>query len=120
MQRIFKKLPYFLCILLSGMILLSGCAIHRPVIQQGQITDPENLEQLEVGMTQDEVQAILGTPLVVDSFNQDRWDYVLNIIGKQRTIIQRERVTVFFEDGVLSRIETIKPIEESEAETQAE
>ena len=108
MKHNIKKIHYVFCTLLTSAILLSGCAIYRPVIQQGQITEYEELEKLEIGMSQEQVQEILGTPLVVDAFNPDRWDYVLNVIGTQRTIIKKERVTIFFEDGVLSRIEQIK------------
>ncbi|UUZ52405.1 outer membrane protein assembly factor BamE [Massilia sp. H-1] len=33
------------------------------------------LEQLQVGQTRAQVQFILGTPLLVDIFHADRWDY---------------------------------------------
>ena len=116
-----KKLLHYVIMLLSGMTLLASCAIYRPEIQQGQIIEAEALMLLKPGMTKEEVQNALGTPLVTDTFNPDRWDYVLNIIGKDRTITKRERVTVIFADGVVSRVETIKPTEtETEAEPSVE
>lgn len=121
MKHYINKIHFVFLVLLSGAILFAGCAIYRPVIQQGQITDSDELEKLEVGMTREEVQEILGTPLVVDTFNPDRWDYVLNIIGAERTITKKERVTVFFEDGILLRIEQIKSEEAAEElETEGE
>ena len=113
-----KKIHYLICIATAVTIVLAGCTIYRPEIQQGQLTDLEDVERLEIGMTPDEVQGILGTPLVVDTFNPDRWDYILNIVGTERTIVRRERVTIFFENGELTKVETVKPEEGQDTDTE--
>lgn len=33
------------------------------------------VDKLQVGMTKPQVQFIMGTPLIVDTFNPTRWDY---------------------------------------------
>ena len=57
--------------------------------------------QLKEGMTKDQVRAVLGTPLLVDPFRNDRWDYVFDIRradgGKER-----RRFTVVFKNERLS------------------
>lgn len=85
-------------------ILLSGCSIHRPDIQQGNFLDEENIGKLSAGMKKNEVRYLMGTPLVQDPFHANRWDYVYvyEVVGKDR---QLGRVTVFFENEVVSRIE---------------
>ena len=48
-------------------------------VQQGNLLDAEQVDQLEVGMTRSQVRFLLGTPMVVDSFDPDRWDYVYSL-----------------------------------------
>ena len=61
--------------------LLGGCGfigfpgVYRIDIEQGNIVTPEMASQLQPGMSRRQVRFILGTPLVEDTFNQDRWDY---------------------------------------------
>ena len=57
-------------------LLLSGCGLYRMNIQQGNVITQEELSQLRPGMSQAQVQDILGTPLLTDDFRQNRWDYV--------------------------------------------
>ena len=54
-------------------------------------------------MTRDQVRFLLGTPLLVDPFRNDRWDYVYYVKKGDGTIQQR-RLTVFFENDVLVRV----------------
>jgi len=50
------------------------------------------------------VRFILGTPLVEDTFNQDRWDYPYEIkLGEE--IIRRAMVTVQFDGDRLIAVE---------------
>jgi outer membrane protein assembly factor BamE len=44
----------------------------------------------------EQVEYVMGTPLIKDSFNGDRWDYVYNIKrGDQPR--KQHRITIFFE-----------------------
>ncbi|MDE0308778.1 MAG: outer membrane protein assembly factor BamE [Acidiferrobacterales bacterium] len=119
---LFYKKHYVLCIALAGVIVLAGCAIHRPDIHQGQIAEAEDITKVQVGMTKEEVQSILGTPLLVDTFNPDRWDYVLLIVGNPRSEVFKERVTIFFDNDGVVKVEQVgkaQPDEEG-TETQTE
>lgn len=49
---------------------------YRPDVHQGNLVTNEQVEQLHVGMTQMQVQFLLGVPLLRDMFHQNRWDYV--------------------------------------------
>ncbi len=78
--------------------------VYRIDVQQGNIVDQEMLGQLEIGMEHRKVRFILGTPLLVDPFNQDRWVYVYSLHRGSGDEV-RQRVSVYFVDGRLARIE---------------
>lgn len=92
--------------LLLSLLLLSGCAVHRLDIQQGNIIKTEQVELLKLGINKRQVRFIMGTPLLQDPFNENRWDYVFTLQpGDKRRITEYQRVTVFFEGDLLSKIE---------------
>ena len=78
--------------------------VYRIDIQQGNIVDREMLDQLEIGMEPRKVRFILGTPLLVDPFNQNRWDYIYSLRRGSGEEV-RQRVSVYFVDDRLARIE---------------
>lgn len=51
-----------------GLVLVSGC-VYKMDIQQGNEVTPEQASALELGMSESEVRAILGTPLLLDPFS---------------------------------------------------
>ena len=78
--------------------------VYRLDIQQGNIVDREMLDQLEIGMEPRKVRFILGSPLLIDPFNQNRWDYLYSLRhGSGEEVGQR--VSVYFVDGRLARID---------------
>ena len=95
---------------LLGMALLgTACSnvplgVYRVDVQQGNVLTEEMLAQLTPGMEKRKVRFLLGTPILVDTFNQDRWDYIYTFARGGGTIEQRQ-VTLFFEDERLARIE---------------
>ena len=96
--------PLLICLCLS-VALAAGCAVYRPEIQQGQTVKIEDVETITQGMSPDEVRDILGTPLVNDAFNQQRWDYVYNSIDRSRTPTELSVASIVFKDGVVDKIE---------------
>lgn len=94
---------------LTTTIVLSGCnyfqfpGVHKVEVQQGNIVTQEMVDQLRPGMTKSQVRYVLGTPLVADTFNQDRWDYFYSRkVGSK--LEERENVTVYFENEKLIKI----------------
>jgi outer membrane protein assembly factor BamE len=98
------------------VLLLAGCrqmptlpvlpalTPYKIDIQQGNVVTQEMVAKLKPGMTQSQVRFILGTPLVVDAFHKDRWDYVYSY-SKGGTVQQHRRIVVVFQDEKLARIE---------------
>jgi outer membrane protein assembly factor BamE len=85
-------------------LALAAC-VYRIDIQQGNLLDDEDIVQIEVGMTRSQVQFLLGTPMVADSFHRDRWDYAYYFRrGRSPDLIQRW-VVVHFENDRVTRID---------------
>ncbi|KAA3634778.1 MAG: outer membrane protein assembly factor BamE [Proteobacteria bacterium] len=91
---------------LIGLALLAGCVrVYKIDVQQGNDLSERQMEKLEVGMSRQDVRALLGTPLVDDPFRKNRWDYFYQLQkGRSKEIVRRQ-VSLFFDDDRLSRIE---------------
>ena len=83
--------------------LLNGCA-YEIEIQQGNIITTAQVGQLKIGMEQQRVLFIMGTPLLQDPFHADRWDYIFTLKSEERSA-EPYRVTLYFENKILKRIE---------------
>lgn len=85
-------------------LTLSAC-VFRIDIQQGNLLDDDDINQVDVGMTRSQVQFLLGTPMVADSFHRDRWDYAYYYRrGRSQDLLKRW-VVVYFENDRVARIE---------------
>jgi outer membrane protein assembly factor BamE len=99
---IYRKWTVLLCMAIV-LAISSGC-VYRANISQGNLIKEEDLDQVELGMTKNQVRFLLGTPLVDDPFHVDRWDYVYFItIGRQDAKFKRW-VTVIFDEGKVGEI----------------
>lgn len=96
-----KKLLMILCVALA----LNGCTHfikpYRPPIQQGNIITDDMMRQLKVGMTKEQVAAILGEPVLTNTFEQDTWLYVYTF-QPSKGPSKRKNVTIFFKQGRVS------------------
>lgn len=86
-----------------------GACVYRINIQQGNFLDPKALAQLNTGMTRSQVRFLLGTPMVSNVFDPDRWDYVYYMKRGRIGEAEQRKVTVYFEDDKVTRIERPEP-----------
>lgn len=97
--------------LLIGLIaiatLLGGCSFnsHRIDIQQGNTITEAEVARLQHGMTREQVQYIMGTPLVRNPFRAERWDYVYRLRRGSTGEVEQKHVGIHFEGDAVSRIE---------------
>jgi len=92
-----------LALIITTLALSSAC-VYRANISQGNLIKQEDMDQVEVGMTRNQVRFLLGTPLIDDPFHKARWDYVYYItIGRDSAAFKRW-VTIVFEDDVVTEI----------------
>lgn len=97
--------------LVLASLLVAGCTsvdripfIHRIDVQQGNVITQQMVDQLKPGMSKRQARFTLGSPLLVDTFHQDRWDYLYRMEPGKGEIEQR-RVTLYFKDDRLVRID---------------
>lgn len=91
-------------IMCSASFLLTSCAIYKIDVQQGNVVTQEMLDQLIIGMPMPKVRFIMGTPLIVDVFHQQRWDYLYSFQAGYGEREQRH-MSLFFENGKLARVD---------------
>ena len=77
---------------------------YRIDIQQGNVVTQEMVDKLKVGLTRSQVRFVLGSPLVIDMFHENRWDYVY-LLQRQGKADERRRLTVIFDGDKLASIE---------------
>jgi outer membrane protein assembly factor BamE len=74
-------------------------------VQQGNVVSQEMVAQLKPGMSKDQVRFALGTPLMVDPFHANRWDYVYRLERGRTGAVESRNLSVFFDDdGRLQRL----------------
>ncbi|CAA0096881.1 Outer membrane protein assembly factor BamE [Halioglobus japonicus] len=88
---------------------LSACGfvgfpgVYKINVEQGNIVTPEMAAQLKPGMTRRQVKFILGTPLVEDTFDRNRWDYLYSKRNGNK-ILSESRLTVVFDGDHLANV----------------
>ena len=95
---------------LSITLSLSACSgigfpgVYKIFIEQGNIVTADMVEELKPDMTRRQVQFVLGTPIIEDTFNSNRWDYIYLLrIGDD--ITRESRLKVFFDGDRLVDVE---------------
>ncbi|QLG88252.1 outer membrane protein assembly factor BamE [Chitinibacter bivalviorum] len=112
-----------LTVIISGSLLLSGCSVvnfftpYKLDIPQGNEITIDQVAKLKVGMSQNQVRFVLGTPLLVDPFHQTQWVY-LSRDTRGDTLLESKRLTLYFQENSLVKWEgdaLPEPIERIEA-----
>jgi len=91
---------FLLCLALAAS---SGC-VYRANIAQGNLIEQEDLDQVELGMTRNQIRFLLGTPMIDDPFHKNRWDYVYYLKLGRDDALRKRWVSVFFTDDRVSEI----------------
>jgi outer membrane protein assembly factor BamE len=97
---------------LSGV--MSGCSVlsvYRIDIPQGAPLTAAQVSQLRVGMTQQQVRYLLGSPSLTDTLQPNRWDYAYRYqpgtyakkVGLKP--VTNQRLSLYFSNDALARIE---------------
>ena len=90
-------------------LFVSGCSYLPQIpymidVQQGNVVSDEMLEKLKPGMTKSQVLFVMGSPLIVDTFRHNRWDYVY-VLREKGDLVEKKRLTIFFENDTLVNME---------------
>ena len=98
----------FLIVLIPFTAVISGCGdpfwlprAHKIEVQQGNILTADSIEAVQAGMSREEVAGLLGVPVILSAFHNDRWDYPFTR-GPAGTDIAAKRFSVFFENDIVT------------------
>ena len=100
-------------------VAASGCGVlYKQPIYQGNLIEKKAADQLQVGMSRQQVQALLGTPSVADPFHHDRWDYIASERTGRMGHTQVKDLTLWFQGDSLAKWEGEYFAEQDEALVQ--
>ena len=100
MINTFRPLPALLC-----LSLLACACVYRINIQQGNFLEQSAVDQIKPGMTRSQVRYLLGTPMVADSFNKERWDYIYYLKNGSSGHVDSRRVTIYFDGDKVDKLD---------------
>ena len=98
-----KKL---IAVVIACSVSLSACIKpYQPDIQQGNIINNSDLREIRYGMSKAEVLFILGTPMVIDPFNEQRWDYFYSKRNQRKSQTAKRLITALFDGDKLVKLQ---------------
>jgi len=102
-------------LLIVAAFCLSACHIvYKLPTRQGNVIEQKQLDQLQVGMTREQVRFLLGTPVAASPFENQRWDYV-GYYKSPRGKVSSRVVSLYFADDKLTRMEGTQASEADKA-----
>ena len=108
-----------LALTLGASVALSGCSlfsVYTIDLPQGTPITQMQAQKLQVGMNQNQVLYILGSPAIRDTLAPNRWDYIYDYQagteGKRKGIADvknasQHLIVYFDEQGIVTRIEGV-------------
>lgn len=99
-----KQLFAALIFSIAGCLALTGCA-YKIDVQQGNIITNKDVKAIHRGMSINHVKDMLGTPLLVNIYKDNRIVYVYTMKRGHRAMTRRN-LTIHFIDGKVTYIRT--------------
>jgi outer membrane protein assembly factor BamE len=107
---------------LSATVAMSGCSllsVYKIDLPQGTPITQTQAQKLKVGMNQNQVLYILGSPAIKDTLEPNRWDYIYDYQagteGQRKGIADvknaSQHLIIYFDaNGVVTRIEGLESL----------
>ena len=102
-------------VLLASIVMLGACSQNRDpryagfhfpykvAMHQGNKLNASQLNSLQLGMYKQQVEETIGSPLLIDTFDQNHWIYI-QIDDNKKGNSSQKRVNLFFVNEKLSKI----------------
>lgn len=103
-----KKFTFFA--IFSAMMLLTGCASthkyhsYQPLFTQGNELTASKLNAVKIGMTKEQVEVVLGTPVMTNVLNSNQWNYIYTYQQGKKVLDSRYAI-ITFKNGKVSNIQ---------------
>ncbi len=79
--------------------------LYKDDINQGSVLDRFKINQLKLGMSQAQVQDLIGSPSIIDPFHNKQWNYINHSTLHEKDDIHY-RLTLTFSNKKLTEIDT--------------
>ena len=111
---------------LGMAVAVSGCSmlsVYKIDLPQGTPISQTEAQKLKVGMNQNQVLYILGSPAIKDTLAPNRWDYIYDYKagteGRRKGIADvknaSQHLIIYFDaNGIVTRIEGIETLPTAE------
>ena len=76
--------------------------VYKLSVQQGNVITQEMVDRLEPGMTRNQVEYVMGRPVLKDPFDDDQWVYLYSLEVPDVFIQAFKMVLIFEEDRLVS------------------
>ena len=76
--------------------------VYKLSVQQGNVITQEMVDRLEPGMTRNQVEYVMGRPVLKDPFDDDQWVYLYSLEVPDVFIQAFKMVLIFEEDTLVS------------------
>lgn len=103
MQKLLISLITFASLSITGCSI-DQLRVYKINVQQGNALEQKDVQRIKTGMNKRQVEFLLGSPMLIDPFREDRWDYVFYFkpgYGKP----QKARLTLWFDNDQIKRID---------------
>ena len=87
--------------------------VYRIDGPQGNYLQAETVAQVKTGMTAQQVQYLLGTPVLIDPYSNQTWYYVFLQQKAYETPEQHTLVVNFDQGGIVTNVDLDKPLPNS-------
>ena len=92
-----------------ALTVTSGCSwlssfVYTIDVAQGNFIEQRDIDKLRIGMNEEQVKFVLGTPMVISSFSDKDWHYLYQLRTGKGEVIRKELVLSFTPERTLSAI----------------
>ena len=98
----------FRVFVVTAALLLSACSswVYRIDIPQGNYLEQKDIDKLQIEMTKEQVKYVLGSPVVIDPFNDNIWHYIYKFkSGRSASLDASKKFIITFKENKLASAE---------------
>lgn len=97
---------------------VSACSVNKVVyridVPQGNYLEADSVAKVQTGMNKEQVQYLLGTPMLIDPFNQSVWYYVYLQQHSYNEPQQHTFTVTFDQNGIVTQTDLDKPLPDND------
>ncbi|WP_439286885.1 outer membrane protein assembly factor BamE [Lonepinella sp. BR2357] len=88
--------------------------VYRIDVPQGNYLESSTVQKVQAGMTKEQVQYLLGTPVLIDPFSNNTWYYVYLQQHSYEDPVQHNFIVNFDSKGIVISTDLDKPLPDVE------